>query len=92
MKNKLKNLTKILKTTEVVPAEINGIRMYLAVCFLGFKGEDVAKKLAVDYKRVRHFVTVYGLKLQKDKTFISLMKSVVKEYNGIKQQQLELVA
>lgn len=90
MKKQLKKLGKILKQNKVPTDHLQGVKMYLAVCFLGLKSDDVSAYFGVKYTKVRHNITVYGLRLQKNKSFLALMHKVAAEYSA--QKQLELAA
>ena len=88
MKDKIKRLKSLVDTRYQDQGKRRETLIYLSVCFLGFDGENVARYFGMKYTRVRHHITVCGLKLQKSKYFMAKMHEIAKEYNV--QQTLKL--
>jgi hypothetical protein len=89
MKNKILLLERIVKKQGIKKKKRKAIAMYLSVCFLALSPDGVASYFGVKYSRVRHFVTVYGLRL-KEGEFMNKMHLIAEEYNKSAQIEMQL--
>lgn len=73
----LQRLITLLEKQEINKERIPGLAMYLGRVFYQIPREELAKYFKVKPTRVRHFITVYGLKLQKSKKFKTFLHGFV---------------
>lgn len=91
MQKKLKRLISLLEKQEVNKEKVPGLAMYLGRVYLEISREDLAVYFNVKPTRVRHFITVYALKLRKSRKFKSFLHGFIPKLKE-EQQEFEFKA
>ncbi len=82
MENEIKFLKNIVDKKYSKRSKRKKVLVYLSVCFLGIDGNAVAGYFKIKYTKVRHFITVCGLKLRRRSQFMKEMHEIAKDYNN----------